>query len=116
VQVGNSVADRHSPAQGTPMVGNRAAGNRAAGNRAAGNRAPGNQAAGNPMMGSPVVGTRVDRIRAADSPVPGNPGNPGNRAAARSPGGATVVVDHGSHTVDHRVISQRAAMPAGLDV
>ena len=96
------------------MVGNRAAGNRAAGNRAAGNRA-----AGNPMMGSPVVGNRVDRKRAADGPVPGNPGNPGNtgnRAAARSPGGATVVVDHGSHTVDHRVISQRAAMCAGLDV
>jgi hypothetical protein len=112
VQVGNPVADRHSPAQGSPMVGNRAAGNRAAGNRAAGNRAAGNRAAGNPMMGSPVVGTRVDRIR-ADSPVLGNPGN---RAAARSPGGATVVVDHGSHTVDHRVISQRAAMRAGLDV
>jgi hypothetical protein len=57
-------------------------------------------------------------MRMADNRAVGNPipGNPGNQAAARSPGAATVMVDHGSHTVEQRVISQRADMFAGLGI
>jgi hypothetical protein len=91
VREGNSETDRRSPAQGS-------------------------RAAGEPSMDSPVVGMRVDGNRAAGNPILGNPGSPGNRAAARSPMGAAVMVDHGSHTVEHRVISQRATTVAGLGV
>jgi len=66
-----------------------------------------------PVVDSPVVDMPVGGNRAAGKPILGNPGN---REAARSPGGAAVVVDHGSHTVEHRAISQRAGMFAGLGV
>jgi uncharacterized protein len=69
-----------------------------------------NPAADNPMTDTQAVGRRGDGNRAADNP---DLGNPGNRAAVRSPGGAVVAsADHGSHTVDHRVISQRIARRA----
>jgi hypothetical protein len=63
--------------------------------------------------GSAMVRTPGDRNREADSPVLGNPDS---RAAAHSPGGAAVVVDHGSHTVERRVISQRLAVAAAVTV
>ncbi len=58
--------------------------------------------ADNPSVDSPAVGVRREGSRSAGSR------HPGNRAAACSPGGAAVKVDHGSHTVGHPVISQRA--------
>lgn len=73
----------HSPVV-DPMVGTPGGRNRVAGNSGVDcNRATGN----------PRVGTLRGRTRVADNPVLGNPGS---RAAACSPGEATVVVDHGS--------------------
>jgi hypothetical protein len=63
-----------------------------------------------PLVDSPAVGMRREGSRSAGNRYTGN------RAAARSPGGAAVKVDHGSHTVEHPGISQRAAVFAGLSV
>ena len=97
VREGNSESDRRGPAQGSRATGNPVV-------------------VCNPVVDSPVVDMPVGGNRAAGKPILGNPGNPGNREAARSPGGAAVVVDHGSHTVEHRAISQRAGMFAGLGI
>lgn len=98
------VAERDSRAAGRRPEGKRRSpeGNSEADRRS---QARGSRAAGKPLVDSPVVGMRVDGNRAAGNP---NLGTPGNRAAARSPSAAAVVVDHGFHTVERRVISQRA--------
>jgi hypothetical protein len=103
VREGNSERDRRGPAQGSRATGNPVV-------------VCNPVAVCNPVVDSPVVDMPVGGNRAAGKPILGNPGNPGNREAARSPGGAAVVVDHGSHTVEHRAISQRAGMFAGLSV
>jgi hypothetical protein len=109
VREGNSERDRRGPAQGSRATGNPVAVCNPV-------LVCNPVAVCNPVVDSPVVDMPVGGNRAAGKPILGNPGNPGNREAARSPGGAAVVVDHGSHTVEHRAISQRAGMFAGLGV
>src|SRR6202161_3373463 len=103
VREGNSERDRRGPAQGSRATGKPVAVWKPA-------------VVGRAGVDRPVVDMPVGGNRAAGKPILGNPGNPGNREAARSPGGAAVVVDHGSHTVEHRAISQRAGIVAVLGV
>jgi hypothetical protein len=108
VREGNSERDRRGPAQGSRATGKPVAVCKPV--------VVCNPVVGSPVVDRPVVDMPVGGNRAPGKPILGNPGNPGNREAARSPGGAAVVVDHGSHTVEHRGISQRAVMFAGLGV